>query len=453
MKYSLMLSVLFYICGCFYMFFGIYAIVADVKSRVNRLFLLLTISMAIWSFAYSISNSAPTAEMSAFWRSSSVFGWGVFHSILVHFILILTKNKALLNKQRSTLILLYLPTLINIVLFAPFGYLATTQYKMVQTDFGWTNVLPMNIWGGWLSLYHIVFSTIGIRLLIRWWKELEPRTLLKRQLSYFLISMLFPFIAGMVIDTMPGIFEIKLFPKLEVVFNIIPMITLYFILKNSGVLLERSRIVYVFPKTDKDPGNDRLRLFQTTAVIFMIGAALSFLVGYFGVNRKLEYELSLSIAIFLFGIFTGFIPVITRNHNIQNTIFLAVCTLGFLFFMITNADTGAVTIWSTYILFLLVTVVLDSRIHAFIFTILCIVIQVGFWIARSKVAVIIDGTEYVTRIITIVLSYFTVRYLTTEYALKVKEHRRFAREQETLEKISTNFIAINSENAKDRRNV
>ena len=79
MNYSLILSIALYICGCFYMVFGAVIIAINAKSKVNRMFIHLTSSLAIWSFSYSISTSVPTAEMSAFVRSFSAFGLSLIH--------------------------------------------------------------------------------------------------------------------------------------------------------------------------------------------------------------------------------------------------------------------------------------------------------------------------------------------------------------------------------------
>ncbi|HHT25433.1 MAG TPA: EAL domain-containing protein [Clostridiaceae bacterium] len=152
----------------------------------------------------------------------------------------------------------------------------------------------------------------------------------------------------------------------------------------------------------------------------------------------------------LIGIFVRFIPYITKKHDIQNAIFLVIGTVGTLFFMISSANTGALTVWAVYILFLLLTVILDDRVSAILFTVICAVMQVSFWIAYPKVSVTIDGNQYLTRIIIIMLSYLIVRYLTIEYALKVKDYNRFAREKEILERISSSFISINKENAKEK---
>lgn len=80
MKYDVIISIILYICGCFYMVFGAYMLAINVKSYVNRLYVFTTSSMAIWAFAFSISTSAPSAEVSALFASISVLGWGVFYS-------------------------------------------------------------------------------------------------------------------------------------------------------------------------------------------------------------------------------------------------------------------------------------------------------------------------------------------------------------------------------------
>lgn len=80
MKYDFIISIVFYLCGCFYMLFGAYMLAVNAKSYVNRLYVTLTSSLAIWALAFSISSTAPTVEGSAFWAACSTFGWGTFYS-------------------------------------------------------------------------------------------------------------------------------------------------------------------------------------------------------------------------------------------------------------------------------------------------------------------------------------------------------------------------------------
>ena len=449
MKHDIMLSVIFYISGCFYMFFGAYAAVANIKSHVNRLFLWLTISMAVWSFTYSFANTAPTAEAGAFWKNMAAFGWGTFYSIIFHFILVFTKTNIRFNK-RITLTLIYLPALINIILFAPFGLFAETQDQMVRANFGWANVAPLNPARIWFIVYYSVFSIASLLTLIRWWQKIKPKTPLKRQATYFLISILIPLILGVSTETLPQILGLGIYPNLTIIFLTVPITTIYIASRRFGLILENQRETLLNIETAKPTERDRIRLFQATGIMFMIGSALSFLVGYFGIGRPLKYELTLSLSMFAASVFTMFIPRITRKHTVQDAILLAICSVGAVFLLVINADTGGVTIWSAYILFLLITVILDNKMHALIFTILCVVIEIVFAIALPKISVIIDINEYITRVFIIMLSYFVVQYLTNEYAFKLQGHQRYAKAQKTLENISTGFISANNENAREK---
>ncbi|NLK02590.1 MAG: hypothetical protein GX314_05945, partial [Clostridiaceae bacterium] len=296
MKYAFILSITFYVCSCFYAIFGSYLIVNNENNKANRLFVLLTSSMAIWSFAYSIANSVPTAEENAFWRCMSVFGWGVFYSILLHFILVLTNTEERLNK-RLMLVVLYLPAVINIILYAPFGYLAEKQYKVVQTDFGWIDKLPMDMGKLWINLYPIIFVIPSIILLIRWRRELEPHSLMKRQATIFLITVLFPFFVGGLTDILPDILGIEAFPKVAAIFITLPVTMLFLASKRYGVFLEKRKEVIIYRETEEVADSSRLRLFETAAAIFTIGALGSFFAGYFIAGGDLAHELSLALVV------------------------------------------------------------------------------------------------------------------------------------------------------------
>ncbi|MGI6071569.1 MAG: EAL domain-containing protein [Lachnospiraceae bacterium] len=167
-------------------------------------------------------------------------------------------------------------------------------------------------------------------------------------------------------------------------------------------------------------------------------------------NGKLEDELLEFLVLILLGILVRFAPRITKNRTVQSIILMAICVLSVLFLLKISADTGAVTVWSVYILFLLYAITLDSKIYALIFAASCIIFQIALWIRKPEVTVIIDANQYMTRIIVIGLSYFVARYLIVEYTSKLQGYRRFAREQETLEKISTNFISVNNENTDEK---
>ncbi len=449
MKYSLLMSTIYYICGCFYMLFGIYTVSSNVRSSTNRLFMLMTSSMAIWSFAYAIANSAPTAEASAFWRCMSVFGWSFFHSLLLHFALILTNSRFQLDKPIKILIF-YLPSFINIILFAPFGLLAEKQYEMVPSDFGWRNILPANMGQVWINVFYIVYSAAAVVLLIRWWKRMESHTPLKRQVTHFLLSIMLPFVVGTITDILPGVLGLRQSPKLTIPFLILPTTLLFITLKNFGVLIERSRTEFYPPKEDDLPEEDRLRLFETAGAIFLIGGVGSFYTGYFMAGGDLANEISIAAVVMFLGIFLRFVPHLIKSRKAQNNIFLIISIVGMSAFIIGNLSTGAMTVWTVFIIFLLYTIVLNSDIHAILFILATMITQVIIGIISPNSVAIIDNSQLLKRLFIIVLSYYAARYLNNEYAAKLKGYQRFSREQKVLETISTSFISVNSENAKEK---
>ena len=339
MQYDFILSIVFYICGCFYALFGAYIAAVNAKSKVNRLFVMLTSSMAIWSFANSISNSANTADKSAFWKCISVFGWGVFFSLLLHFILVLTKTDSKLNK-RIMYVLLYFPSVINIILYAPFGIIGKKHYELIWTDFGWVNKTSLNAGKFWLNAYPIVFSVISIILIFRLWSKLEPHTLLRRQTTFLLISIPVTFLSGMLTDILPDILGKEAFPKLTTIVMIIPVTILFVASKKYGLLLDRRRSVIVHQEASELQDSDRLRLFKMVTVVFEAGSVLSFLIGYFGMKGKLINELLLAAFLMLSAVFVRNIPLIAKKRSTQNNLFLIVSVLGMAYFLATNVKQG-----------------------------------------------------------------------------------------------------------------
>ncbi|NLJ65142.1 MAG: diguanylate cyclase [Christensenellaceae bacterium] len=447
MEYDVILSIIFYLCGCFYMVFSAALVANYVNNKTNWLFVFLISSLAIWAFSHAISNSAATAEVSAFWRSFSAFGWGGFSSFLLHFVLVITKTASRL-KERKMLLMLYLPVLINIALFGPYGLFFDRQYIMVRTDFGWVNAPPMFAARVWLNLYYVVFSVASIVLLINWWRKFKTNTTEEQQARRFILSIMAYLLLEGVVDLIPDVLGKKSFPQLTVIFLLFPTIMLFRRLKESGEL-KKFRKTFRLEGHSGDITDDRSRLFKNVTVIFEIGAAISFLVGYFGVKGSLENELLLAGSILLLAVLIRIIPNITKKHTIQNILFLGVAMLAMLFFVIKDANIGMLTTWALYILFLLFTIILDDKTSAFIFAMFNIVIQLVLSFLYPKVPVIIDINEYFTRIFIILLSYITVNYLTNEYTLKTKNYKRIAREQEVLEIISSSFISFNNENAQD----
>ena len=216
------------------------------------------------------------------------------------------------------------------------------------------------------------------------------------------------------------------------------------------MILERRKAKFI-PNDVENILENRLRLFQTAAAMFTIGAAGSFFVEYYIGGKNFSDEFMLAVVVWTLGIFLLIIPYVAKKQTTQNTLFLITSIVGMSFFIIQEMDIGATTVWAVYIVFLLFSIVLDTRVHTLIFLIYVLITQVVLWIFFPEISVIIDIVQYLKRIFIIVLTYYAVQYLTNEYASKLLGYQRFLKKQEMLEKISTNFISVNNDNLKESR--
>jgi len=67
---------------------GYYAYGMHSKSKMNRLFLALSICMSIWALGFSVVLKAPSEAIAAVWTRISAVGYVLLYSLLLHFTLL-----------------------------------------------------------------------------------------------------------------------------------------------------------------------------------------------------------------------------------------------------------------------------------------------------------------------------------------------------------------------------
>ena len=153
-----------------YLYLGIYVLRLDLKSGLNRVFGLLSLSFAVWAFGYAFVYTAPDKEDVWFWFRLSSIGWCTFGGIALHFLLVLTKKDVIL-KQWWIYPLLYVPG----ALLTYRSWTATlTAGDFVRSDLGWCEVgAPTSIWF-WLHITNYTACVlIGVILTYRWGRASE----------------------------------------------------------------------------------------------------------------------------------------------------------------------------------------------------------------------------------------------------------------------------------------
>jgi len=186
--FSFLMTVSFII----YLFLGVYAIYLNKKASLNRIFLALNLSFAIWSLASAFLISAVDKQGSMMWNRIGSIGYCSFASLVLHFFLVFT-HKDKLMKKWWMYVLIYLPPAVFI--FQIFMWdLFTKDY--ILGKYGWTLVARIDsIWYGAFTAQPILYVGIGLLICYRWQKK-AASIRERKQARVILISGLTSFILG-----------------------------------------------------------------------------------------------------------------------------------------------------------------------------------------------------------------------------------------------------------------
>lgn len=438
------LSLVFFSLSVIYAFLGIYVYLINRKSKIHLLFLLITASMAVWANAFSISNSAATKEISEFWRGMAALGWGTFFSYIVHFFIVLTNYRPKLDRK-FLLLIIYIPALFNILLYAPGGFIASSQYDMALTQWGWINTTPMDIWGLSFILYYVTFSLIAIGLLIRWYRVSTEKEV-KKQALYLLLSSIAPFILGTFTEAILSDFLRIPFIDLTILFLIIPILTILVMMRKFGFFYR--------PVTD-DRNNvksgllfieSRQKLFDMVSIIYFAFGAFLFALHHFRLNDPILPNFINSMVMWGVGILIINLSKITSNQNLQNTIFITIAILTIPFLMFRYSYAGGATVWALFLFPMLIAVVFKNRKYLITVTVVNIALQIFFMVVYLNAKITLDWTDYLIRILIIFVAFFLAQYLNQIYINRLEKNQKQIEIQELISNISRRFIDINSEN-------
>ncbi len=207
-------SLLLYTGFIVFLYMGIYALRLDYRARQNIVFFLLCISLAWWSFTFSLLFYAPLedAEKAWFWFKLSYPGWMVAASIILHFCLTITGKEESLGKWFFPVV--YLPGFIFLGA-AYMGQLTDIAYSPL---YGWggggsSHNLPVFLF---FVMYYMGYMIWGNVIVARWGKNsaLQKEKMQARMIvSCSVISITLIFLVGTLLPNL-GIHIIPRVPSL-----------------------------------------------------------------------------------------------------------------------------------------------------------------------------------------------------------------------------------------------
>lgn len=209
-----LISAVSIITCCVYLYIGFYVFSMEKRSKINKLFMLLCIGMAIWSFAYAFVYV--TNEKQYIWMKISAIGWCTFSSFVLHLVLLFTENK--LGKKKIVEVLLYFPS-------ALFFYISVFLYRK--------NSLPPKFVQDFFNIgdfiYHFSFLLTSIILIVIWGMKANNIRKIK-QAKILVVTSFTPFLLNLLTQTILPAMGITILPLMGHIYGIIMVIGVYYAL-------------------------------------------------------------------------------------------------------------------------------------------------------------------------------------------------------------------------------
>jgi diguanylate cyclase (GGDEF)-like protein len=446
MEPSYLFSVLFFFSCVMSNFLGAYTLYLDRKAGLNKAFFTLCISLGIWAFGFSICVSAQNQELSLIWRRISVIGWGSFFSILLHFSIILTEKKGLLNKWWLYL-LLYFPSVLTIYIYGISGS-AESKYKLIHTVNGWINV-PNSGFHSFFNYYYILFCIVSAGMIWLWGRKASSQSSKKKArliLSWIIATLIFASFTDIVAST----FWKMPLPQLAPFIISMSLIVIYYAIKKYG-LMKPEKII----SAEETILNESTRGNIISYLAFALFAcSLVNFASFFLSNMPhgLTPVILTSIAILFLGLVILFVKWMPIAENKKDITYFVICVLAIPIFTLRFIQTGSITIWAFPIIFVIIALVFNKRIILVALGISIISTQILTWILAPDVKVEINADDYFARIFLFLVFLWLASYVNKLYIRRLKENAEQMKLQKLISKISSDFITANQMNLEHKIN-
>lgn len=247
------IMVVIYLLACIsYLYTGISTYLHELSNKLNRIFFLLCLQLALWGLMLALMSAVSDAGTATVFRRTATLFWSTVYCLLLHFCLILVKEDGFLSNP-MLLFLFYSPAVICIYLY--YFLAPVTEKDMVWISYGWAYLSSGSngfLWDNFLNIYYIPYSLASIYLLYRWGRK----TVLKRekiQSGIIVTTFIAALTGGTLTDTILPKLGFSLLPPLANVFILIPIFGFWYSRKKYRLMkLSPENVVLDVMKTMRE---------------------------------------------------------------------------------------------------------------------------------------------------------------------------------------------------------
>lgn len=425
---------------------GLYAVQGNYKYMINKMFLLLTVSLSIWAFGLAVTGAAQTEHVSAIGRRTAPLGWATHSSITLHFFLMLTNKDAVL-KKRWTCALLYLPSAITIAAYTILPLFGLNPDVLVHTEYGWAKASATDAWDWFFYSYTLIYVAIGFVLLIKWGRNSSSANV-KMQAKILSYSMLASVLLGTATDILPSFFNI-LVPQISAIFMLVILLACSYCI---------SQYNFLRPENSKERELILNREARTNVYRYMSFIVISNCLFILSRKDLFSYEPHLlpsflaAALIFIFSLFLVVIDRLSLEDKFKEV--MVSITLSFLipFMTLWFAHYGFYTTWAFVFSLMIICLLFNRQIILSSIIVSSFITQMFQWVFIPSGSVEVSAHMYVFRLTIICTTALLSLYVNKIYLSRLKENIDHVAMQTIISEISHDFISVNDENITDKLN-
>ena len=185
---QIILFSILWLCSFFYLVMGSYSYKKDRKSKINRIFCALCISVSLWTIGYAFMLISPNIEIANSWRKVSVLGFCFLNGIWISFAL--SFNETPLKSSSSKIIaFVFIVSIIfsiNNLLYEPSEVIRTEAYGFVEKFYTTVSI------GIIFSIYVTILFMVGL-LIIYFQMKNAKKNRVRKQMKIILMTSLIGF--------------------------------------------------------------------------------------------------------------------------------------------------------------------------------------------------------------------------------------------------------------------
>ncbi|QHQ63005.1 diguanylate cyclase [Anaerocolumna sedimenticola] len=224
-----LLSFLSTLATVIYLFVGFNTYKLNKKSRDGFIFLLLTLSLSIWSFAYSFAYTADNEFIFSVWNKVSAIGWCTFPALVLFLVLSITNNPVL-DKF-----------IYKVIIAIPGFFLLFTEIFLFGEAIRYSDLLYRIFYYVDL-IYNNLYVILSLILIYKWGRN-SDKSIQKKQAKIIIISGIIPFLTDIFTQT---ILPLKLhyyLPNVTQIFVLIMLWGIYYAVVNYNFLMASNSLI------------------------------------------------------------------------------------------------------------------------------------------------------------------------------------------------------------------